>query len=91
MGVFGFFKAWGKGVKDYAKSPVGLLQTQLIITFFVIIGFFAGAFQMKLLGMNAVGFVLFALGLLQIIGFFGLYKQYNVALRHERMLRKIVR
>jgi hypothetical protein len=79
---------WWKGTKAYAGSPLGTLRSQFIISCFIVFGCFAGAIQTKVLGGTIIGFLLFAFGLLQVYGCFGLWKQIRMVEAQEEMVKK---
>jgi hypothetical protein len=81
-----FFSRWGVGLKDYAKSPIGVAHTQIIISWFIVVGLFLGSLDMRGRGESLVAFILFAFGCLQLLSVWGLYKQYRLLLSQKRLL-----
>lgn len=78
---------WWRGTKRYAKSNLGVLRTQLIINFFIMVGCFLGALQMRLSGqLGVVGFILFGFGCLQLITVIMSFKQLkSVRIQEEQL------
>jgi len=84
----GFFKAWGKGIKDHAKSPLGTLETQVIILCFLFFGLMLGAVERHLRGDGTLAFILFAFGLFQLTILIPLWKQYKTVKHQIKLINE---
>lgn len=83
-----FFTKWWKGTKQHANSSTGMLQTQIIINAFIVVGCLLGAWQIKVSnGYTAVAFVLFAFGLLNLISLVSMMKQYKALKMQEKIFK----
>lgn len=82
-----FFAKWVKGTKDYAKSGLGQLEAQLIITGFILFGLFAGSVERKVSGDGVIAFILFTFGCLQVFGFKALLRSYRQSKRVSKLER----
>jgi hypothetical protein len=78
-----------KGIKDYSQSQLGIVEAQFILTSFITIGLFLGAFQIG----HTIGFVMFAFGCFQLLTvkplyylWRGLKKQFNELRRLKKNL-----
>lgn len=85
----GFFRLWAKGTKEYAKSQEGMLQTQLIITGFIVFGLLLGTVQRHLAGDGFLAFIFFAFAALQTISLVQLVKAYKTMRRAKLLLKNM--
>jgi len=74
----GFLGRWWKGTKDVAVSPLGGLQTSIIINFFILFGCFYGSYQTKVSGAFGVfSLILFCVGCLTLYNWVLSIRQYR--------------
>lgn len=73
------FSKWWVATKKHSTSPLGSVETTLIISLFIGFGCFLGSFWTKVLGgPGYVAFILFAFGALQLYNCILLFKQRKV-------------
>lgn len=81
-----FMKEWGKGTKRYAESPRGQLEATIIISAFIAVGCFLGAWERHLTGDGTIAFILFAIGLLQLLAVNQSIKAYKGIVEQEKVM-----
>lgn len=65
----GFWVRWRDGIRKEAGNPVRQLDSQIIITWFVLVGLFAGALEMFVMKRSFfLSMVLASFGFLQFFG-----------------------
>jgi hypothetical protein len=84
------FSEWKRSTIEYSKSPLGSINTQLIITFFISFGCLLGSFQNHLGGGKGYfSFILFAFGVLQLYMFYLLLNQKKQIKQTIIMMKEI--
>jgi hypothetical protein len=81
---------WWKATKKHSTSPLGSVQTNLIITFFIAFGCLFGSIQVKINnGLSGIAFMLFGFAALNFYNMFLLLKQYKAIKRQIDTMRFI--
>lgn len=84
------FNDWWKATKKHSTSPLGSVQTNLIITFFIASGCLLGSLQVKYTnGLSGIAFMLFGFSALNFYNMFLLIKQYKAIKRQIDTMRYI--
>lgn len=83
-----FFKRWVKGTKDHSGSPLGILEAQLIVTGFVAVGCFLGAIQRHLSNDATIAYILFGIGIFQLLAVKQFWVQYKQMKNQEKLLKE---
>jgi hypothetical protein len=84
-----FMKRWGVGIKDFANSTEGTLQSQIIINSFIIFGLLLGILERSARGDTFLAWLFFCIALLQLTSMPTLIKAYKGAVQQRKIMKKL--